>query len=196
MTRGNNRNTIFRFGEDYQYFLELIKKYKAEHPFDLYHYCLMPSHIHLLVQTKKALDFSIFIKRLNLAYLHHYKREYGWIGHFWQGRYKSKAVGKDAYFIQCGKYIELNPVRAGIVKEPENYQYSSYRYYSEGVPDHIITPDFIFEDMGKNDSERQRRYRELVIDQVVKESYNKDVWGGDQQRYREKDKVNRKLNKV
>ena len=105
MTRGNNKNIVFRCHEDYLYFLELISRYKLEHSFDLYHYCLMPNHVHLLVKTNKASDFSTFMKKLNLAYFHHFRQEYGWIGHFWQDRYKSQAVGKDAYFIQCGKYI-------------------------------------------------------------------------------------------
>ena len=115
MTRGNNRNVVFRANEDYYYFLELVTKYKQEHPFDLYHYCLMPNHTHLLVQTRKANDFSLFMKRLNLAYFHHYRQLYNWVGHFWQDRYKSQPVGKDAYFTQCGKYIELNPTKPSII---------------------------------------------------------------------------------
>jgi len=118
MDRGNNRNIVFKEKEDYFYYLELINKYKKEHPFNLYHYCLMPNHVHFLVQTKKAKDFSIFMKKLNLSYYHHFKKKYGWTGHFWQNRFKSKPVGKDEYFIQCGKYIELNPIRANITKDP------------------------------------------------------------------------------
>ena len=76
----------------------------------------MPNHTHMQIKTKSASDFAIFMKKLNLAYFHHYKREYDWVGHFWQDRYKSQPIGKDEYFIQCGKYIELNAVRAGIVK--------------------------------------------------------------------------------
>ena len=193
MTRGNNRNIVFKSDEDYQYYLELVSKYKIDHPFDLYHYCLMPNHTHFLIQTKKALDFSIFMKKLNLAYFHHYKREYGWVGHFWQDRYKSQAVGKDAYFIQCGKYIELNPVRASIVENPEDYKYSSYNYYAEGKPNHLITPDFMYEEMSKDGTERQIRYKELIVDQIIEESYSKNTWGSTWQRYREQDKINRKL---
>jgi len=133
------------------------------------------------------------MKKLNLAYFHHYRREYGWVGHFWQDRYKSQAVGKDAYFVQCGKYIELNPVRANIVEKPEDHRYSSYQYYSEGKPDHLITTDFIYEVMGKDDIWRQRQYKQLVVDQVIEESYNKVAWGSDYQRYKEKEKIDRKL---
>ena len=195
MTRGNNRNIVFRSDTDYQYFLELIIKYKTEHPFDLYHYCLMPNHTHFLIQTKNALDFSIFMKKLNLAYFHHYRQEYGWIGHFWQDRYKSQPVGKDSYFVQCGKYIELNPVRANLVEKPEDYRYSSYKYYAQGILNKLITPDFIYEEMGKTCAKRQEQYKKLIIDQIIQESYNQGAWGSDYQRYKEAEKVNRKLKK-
>jgi putative transposase len=155
----------------------------------------MPSHTHFLVQTKKALDFSIFMKKINLAYFHHYRQEYGWVGHFWQDRYKSQTIGKDAYFIQCGKYIELNPIRAKIVGKPEDYMYSSYNYYSKGEKDGLITPDFMYEEIGKNDIERQSRYQKLVIDKIIEESYRKNTWGSDYQRYKEKEKIDRKLKK-
>lgn len=195
MARGNNKNIIFKSESDYLYFLDLIIKYKFEHPFDLYHYCLMPSHIHFLIQTKKAFDFSIFMKKISLAYFYHYKKEYGWIGHFWQDRYKSQAVGKDAYFIQCGKYIELNPVRKGIVERPEDYRYSSYQYYSKGRKNLLITPDFMYEETGNNLLNRQEYYRKLIVDQIIEESFSKKVWGNDYQRYKETEKIDRKLKK-
>jgi putative transposase len=156
----------------------------------------MSNHVHFQIQTKKALDFLKFMQKSNLAYFHHYNREYSWVGHFWQDRFKSQAIGKDAYFIQCGKYIELNPVRAKIVKNPEDYKYSSYRYYAEGKPDHLITPDFMYEEMCKDSIERQAEYKKLFIDKIVEESYDKNVWGSDRQRYREQDKMNRKVKKV
>lgn len=195
MTRGNNRNVVFRSDEDYQYYLSLIAKYKIEHPFELYHYCLMPNHTHFLIQTKKAADFSTFMKKLNLAYFHHFNKEYGWVGHFWQDRYKSQAVGKDAYFIQCGKYIELNPVRAHLVEKPEEYQYSSYRFYANGKTDRLITPDFIYEGLGHGEHEKQTQYQDLVVDQSIEDSYKKKAWGSDYQRYKEIEKVDRKMKK-
>jgi len=196
MTRGNNRNVVFKSDEDFQYYLSLVAKYKIEHPFDLYHYCLMPNHTHFLIQTKKAADFSVFMKKLNLAYFHHFNQEYGWIGHFWQDRYKSQAVGKDAYFIQCGKYIELNPVRAKIVEKPEDYQYSSYKFYTEGKTNHLITPDFIYEELGHSETEKQKQYQDLVVGQEIEDSYRKNAWGSSRQQYQERQKVSRKNKKA
>ncbi len=196
ITRGNNKNIIFRKHEDYLYFLNLIKKYKKNHPFDLYHYCLMPNHVHFLVKTKDSYLFSSFMKKLNLSYYHYFKEEYGWAGHFWQGRYKSQPVGKDKYFLQCGKYIELNPVRACIVDNPGDYKYSSYNYYIKEEENSIITKDPFYKFFGNNKQERQKRYKEIYIDEIVKDSYSKSVWGGSIQKQRESQKIKRKLKKA
>ncbi|TSC92595.1 MAG: putative transposase [Candidatus Berkelbacteria bacterium Licking1014_7] len=189
MTRGNNRNIVFKYDDDYHYYLDLIKKYKSDHSFDLYHYTLMSNHTHFLIKTKSALDFATFMKKLNLAYFYYYKQHYGWIGHFWQGRYKSKPVGKDSYFIQAGKYIELNPVRKNIVKKSEDYHFSSFRYYGLGEKNDLITPDFIYQSLGKNKIERQNSYRKLIIDEMVVKSYNRSVWGSASQAKNEQNKI-------
>lgn len=193
MTRGNNRHRIFECAKDYLYYLDLAARYKLDHPFDLYHYCLMPNHIHLQIQTRSIQDFATFMKRLNLAYFHHYRQEYGWAGHFWQGRYKSQPIGKDSYFIQTGKYIELNPIRSGLVKDLKIYPWSSYRYYAMGEKNALITQDMFYQDLGRNNIQRQKSYKNLVIDTALADSYLKTVWGSNIQRYREQQKINRKL---
>lgn len=195
MTRGNNKNKVFKRDEDYQYYLNLIQKYKNELPFDLFHYCLMPTHVHQLIRTKKAEDFSTYMKKINLAYFHYYRRRYGWVGHFWQDRFKSQPVGKDEYFIQCGKYIELNPARKGLIDDPENYPYSSYRFYTSGVADQLITADIFYESMGNDRYTRQKTYRDLVISDLITSSYSQKVWGSEHQRYNEGRKIQHNLSK-
>jgi putative transposase len=195
ITRGNNRHDVFENDDDYMYFLDLIKRFKTEHPFDLFHYCLMSNHVHMLVKTNKDSDFSTFMKRLNLAYFHHYRNSYGWIGHFWQDRFKSQAVGKDEYFIQCGKYIELNPVRAGIVDTPEKYRYSSFGHYAEGKISLLITDNLFYETLGSTSIDRQKAYRELAINEIIENSYAKNVWGTAGQRYQETRKSKYNINK-
>lgn len=190
MTRGNNRNEIFKSQTDYFYYLKLLRRFKDELDFDLYHYCLMPNHVHLLIQTKKSNDFSLFMKKINLAYFHHFRQEYGWVGHFWQDRFKSQPVGKDNYFIQCGKYIELNPVRKGLTKKPEEWRFSSYNFYVDGAKNNLLTEDFLYRDIGKNTEERKKKYRGMVISEIVLDDYKKNVWGSPNQRYNEKHKEN------
>ncbi len=194
-TRGNNKNNIFKENNDYLFYLNLIKKYKKKTSLNIYHYCLMPNHTHFLIRTGDASSFSSFMKNLNLAYCYYFKKKYSWVGHFWQGRYNSQSVGKDEYFLQCGKYIELNPVRARIVEDPKDYPYSSYSYYAEGKDDDIITEDFFYKDLGSNDKERKKEYRDILINEIINESYNKSVWGSNIQRYREYQKKKRKLKK-
>jgi len=166
MCRGNNGNDVFCSPLDYLKYLELIARFKSDHPFELFHYCLMTNHIHLLIRTQNGADFSIFMKKLNLAYFKYYQKEYGWSGHFWQDRFKSKLITKDIYMVQCGKYIELNPVRANIVENPEEYIWSSYSYYALGKESHLITRDIFYDELGKSDEDRQKIYTEMVVDEI------------------------------
>jgi len=189
MTRGNNKNIVFRVAKDYERYLELLARFKRELAFDLYHYCLMPNHVHLLVRTTQAQDFSLFMKKINLSYFRYYKQKYQWVGHFWQDRYKSQPVGKDDYFIQCGKYIELNPVRAGLVEDPGDYQFSSYRYYCQGQLNPLLTNDIFYDQLGVSAAEKREAYRRLVVGDLVTASYQKSSWGSEQQRYNENKKT-------
>ena len=170
MNRGNNGAHIFTCDEDYTYYIEKLSNLKAEHPFDLYHYCLMGTHTHMLIKTQKETDFSIFSKRLNLSYANYFKRNYGCLGHFWQGRFKSQLISNDIYFMQCGKYIELNPIRAGLVADPSKYKWSSYSHYVLGWKNSIITDDIFYLDYGHDDKERQKNYQELIVAEAVVDS--------------------------
>lgn len=195
MTRGNNKTVVFRDDADYDYFLELIAKYKEKHPFDLYHYCLMPNHVHFQVKTKNASDFAVFMKKINLAYFHHYRQKYGWTGHLWQGRYKSQPIGKDAYFIQCGKYIEINPARKKLAQNPRDYFYSSHNYYAFGEPNVLITEDIFYNDLGKTKKERQKAYQKLIIGDIIIKNYKDAVWGDADQQHNEKGKIRYHISK-
>lgn len=174
MNRGNNHMPIFTCDEDYSFYLKKFAELKLEHPFDLCHYCLMGTHIHLLVKLDKGSDFSNFSKRLNLSYSSYYQRNYGFSGHFWQGRFKSQLISNDPYFIQCGKYIELNPVKANIVADPEDYPWSSYNFYSQGNKDPLITEDVFYLEMGQSEEEKRRRYEKMVVDTIIEQFMDKN----------------------
>ena len=174
MNRGNNHMPIFTCDDDYKFYLKKLTELKLEHPFDLYHYCLMGTHLHLLVKIKKESDFSNFSKRLNLSYSSYYQRNYGFSGHFWQGRYKSQLISNDPYFIQCGKYIELNPVKASIIDKPEEYPWSSYCAYALGKQNSLLTEDIFYAELGQSSEERQNRYKDMVIDLAITEYMDKN----------------------
>lgn len=189
MTRGNNKNVVFKDETDFQKYLDLVIELKEKHQFDIFHYCLMPNHTHFLIKTEKISDFSTFMKKLNLKYFFYFKKKYGWVGHFWQDRFKSQPIGKDSYFVQCGKYIELNPVRAGIVNKPEDYEFSSFKYYSEGRNNRLITIDLFYLQLGKTNFERQSNYKEMMVGEAVLKTYKKRAWGSEEQRYNEHRKI-------
>lgn len=174
LTRGNNQQRVFKDREDFQAYKKILKQLKNEQPFKLYHYCLMSNHIHLIVETNKMTELSKAMKRLNLFYYNHYRKRYGYVGHFWQGRFKSLLIEKDEYLLACGLYIERNAVRAKIVTSPEKYPYSSYNYYAYGNGDDIIDRDICYNELGRNDKEKQAAYRKLMLDE--KKGINNNIF--------------------
>jgi len=163
LARGNNKQWVFKNESDFKYYLDILKQLKKEQPFLLYHYILMNNHVHLLIETNQKTELSKLMKRINLLYYNHYKRKYNYAGHFWQGRFKSILVSKDEYLLACGLYIERNPIRAGLVKKAEDYPYSSFKYYAYGDSDGLIDRDPFYDNLGKNNSERQKEYQRLIL---------------------------------
>jgi putative transposase len=162
LTRGNNRQRVFHDDKDYKVYLNTVRQYKPENKIRFYHYCLMPNHVHLIVEITHESNLSRFMKQLNLGYMFYYKKRYSYNGHLWQGRYKSLIISRDEYLMACARYIELNPVKAGIVKNPKEYQYSSYNTYAYGENNDIINYNPIYLEWGKTSKERQLRYREDI----------------------------------
>jgi len=163
--RGNNRMQTFSGDQDFLAYLELVKKYKQKFPLLLFHYCLMPNHIHLLLKLIHAEDLKKFIQGLSQSYSNYYRRAYGYTGHVWQGRYKSFHIEKDSYLLECGRYIERNPVRAGLVKDPTEWSWSSYHSYAHGEADPLLDPYDFYLDFGDTYSTRQGNYRQYVLEE-------------------------------
>lgn len=124
----------------------------------------MDNHSHLMVWLNNDSRISRFMKQLNLTYFSYYKNKYGYSGHLWQGRFKSNIVDTDCYLLQCGKYIELNPVRAGIVNLPEQYKFSSYRCYAEEEFDSIVSFNPAYLALSDYPEKRRKQYVEFVLD--------------------------------
>jgi len=155
MCRGNNKQNIFNNDSDKLYYWRLLDGLKDENKINIFHYCIMNNHVHLIVWVSCASKLSKFMKQVNLSYFNYYKKLYGYWGHIWQGRYKSNIIETDSYLLHCGKYIELNPVRAGIVTQPCEYAFSSYKHYSLGYPDALISDSPIFLGLADNPSKRR-----------------------------------------
>lgn len=160
--RGNNRIPIFLKEDDYLFFLELIQEAKAKYPCRLYSYCLMANHFHLLIEpVEEKENISLLIKLLGAKYVRYFNKKYKRSGTLWEGRFRGSLVDKEAYFLVCLRYIEMNPIRANITRYPELYPWSSYRFRAFGEKSNILDLDPWYDSLGYNLEERQVRYRQF-----------------------------------
>ncbi|MBR0159785.1 MAG: transposase [Oscillospiraceae bacterium] len=157
--RGINRQQIFEDNEDYDRFLFLLKQYRETSGYQLYAYCLMPNHIHLLIKEGTE-DLGQAFRRIGASFVYWYNLKYDRTGHLFQDRYKSEAVEDDAYLLTVIRYIHRNPVKAGLCQEPEEYRYSSLADY-ESNP--LIDSAPIF---GMLDREEFYRYQHIRNDDL------------------------------
>ncbi|PIU41760.1 MAG: hypothetical protein COS99_03830 [Candidatus Omnitrophica bacterium CG07_land_8_20_14_0_80_42_15] len=126
ITRGNQRQLVFKDLKDYQEYLDRLRKYKKKYDFLLYGYCLMPNHVHMVGEITPASNLSAFMRALLRSYTAYFNRKYKKEGHLWQGRFKSKIIIKDRYLFDCINYIEANPIKANMVNNIHEYKWSSY----------------------------------------------------------------------
>ncbi|MDD5432368.1 MAG: transposase [Candidatus Omnitrophica bacterium] len=170
--RGNNKNNVFHCDNDKLRYYSLLNELKNENKIDILHYCLMDNHVHLILNLKPESKLSRFMKQLNLTYFYYYSKLYDYCGHLWQDRFKSNIIEVDSYLLQCGKYIELNPVRAGVVSHPAEYRFSSYNCYAKGKPDSLITLSPAYLGLSDSATSRQKQFIDFVIDGSI---INSDV---------------------
>ncbi|MFQ5455303.1 MAG: transposase [Nitrospirota bacterium] len=170
INRGNNRQEVFKKEEDHKRYIELLGRYKERYGFKIYSYVLMNNHIHLLIEVGDKGSISKIMQGITLAHTRYYNLKYKASGHVWQGRFKSSIVGEERYLLAISRYIELNPVRARIVKDPGDYIWSSYTFHAYGKENPLIDEHIFYELLGKTLQERQREYREFVKEGIGDES--------------------------
>lgn len=134
MNRGVNRQAIFADDRDREYFSQTVTEYKEICGARVYHWAWMGNHYHLLVEVIYK-NLRTFVGGLQQVYAQYHHARHRSCGIFWQGRFKSKPVEVGAYLVSCGRYIERNPVRAGLVTEAWDYSWSSAAVYVNGVDD-------------------------------------------------------------
>jgi putative transposase len=162
MNRGHNRETVFADAADFRYFLDLLGRYRQRFAVRIYHYCLMSNHFHLLVQLPDPERLSALVAGLLRAYVHYFNRRYAFVGHLWQGRFKSPAIEAEPYLLSCGRYIERNPLEAGLVAAPCDYAWSSCRAYVLGESNELLSANCWYESLGESAALRQRRWLEFL----------------------------------
>jgi len=123
INRGVNRSHIFEETQDYEMFLKILCKACTAYRAVVHDYCLMSNHFHLLVETELD-NLSLFMKHINSNYAIYFNKKYGRSGHFWQGRFYSRYLTDDAYYYTLIRYIEQNPIAAGLTKEIGKYPYT------------------------------------------------------------------------
>ncbi len=163
ITRGNNRQSLFRKVEDFDYYLELIQLLKEEYLFELYHYCLMTNHTHLLIKFFDEEALQKLMQRINLTYAKYYRRQYHYHGHVFQDRFKSFPIESESYLLECGRYIERNSLKAKMVQDLKDYPYSSYCYYAYDQEGPVLTPNPLYLELSSDPSTRQLKYREYLL---------------------------------
>ncbi|MFH1479256.1 MAG: transposase [Candidatus Omnitrophota bacterium] len=159
--RGNNRQKIFFCDGDYRYFVSLIEEAKKKYECKLYSYVLMPNHIHFLLEVYQNPEhLAKYIKLIAQKYTQYINRTHKRTGTLWEGRFRSSLISRDNYLLACNRYIEMNPVRAKIVKDPKDYSWSSYRSkIGEGDGEALIDLDPLYMDLGKDTIARQKNYQ-------------------------------------
>ena len=165
MQRGNNRQACFLEPEDYLFYLELWRKLARRYGVAVHGYVLMTNHIHFLVTPETDTSISRTMKDVGSRYAQHINKTHRRTGTLWEGRHRASLVQSERYLLTCMRYIELNPVRAGMVSRPEEYGWSSYHSNGRGDTG-WLTPHDEYRRLGATNEERCGAYRELFAAQL------------------------------
>lgn len=157
--RGINRQTIFEDEKDCEKFIETLQKYKGSCGYELYAYCLMSNHLHLLLKEGRE-PLEQVMRRICGSYVYWYNRKYDRIGNLFQDRYKSEPVENEAYFLVVLRYIFQNPVKAGMVVTVEDYKWSNYKEYI--IKNRMTDVNFVFDIFNKNRELATKSFIEFI----------------------------------
>lgn len=162
IVRGMNKRRLFHEREDYGCFFDLVYEYAREEGIEVYHYCLMTNHAHFLLKTMELKHLSRFAHYVQRRYAYSYCKKYKKCGSVFQRGYRSFCVDKDSYLLECGRYIERNPVRAKIVGHPGDYLYTSYRFYAQGEKNDLLTASPAYLGLSPLPVKRESMYDDYV----------------------------------
>jgi putative transposase len=159
--RGNNRGDIFRCVSDYEVFLQALREATLLHPIKIHTYALLTNHIHLMVTPESAEALSAAMQSLGRRYVRFFNDRYGRTGTLFEGRFRSFEIDSEDYWFSCARYVEWNPVRAGLASMPEAYRWSSYSTHAFGNENPVISPHWLYLRLGDTPEERQSSWRGL-----------------------------------
>jgi putative transposase len=159
--RGNNRQAIFLDDNDYQIYLDWLADAAGNYGCLVHAYVLMTNHVHLLLTPNGDESISTTLQALGRRFVPYVNRSHGRTGTLWEGRFKASLIQEERYLLACYRYIEMNPIRARMVKKPEDYRWSSYRANAFGEHDSLVTPHELYLALGATVEKRQTAYRDL-----------------------------------
>lgn len=165
--RGNNREAIFCANEDYTFYREKLHVAAARHDCQIHAYVLMTNHVHLLITPQHPGAIGKLMQMLGRYYVQYFNYHYKRTGTLWEGRYKATLIDTETYLLTCMRYIELNPVRAGMVAHPVDYSWSSYHGNATGQVDELLTPQCEYRRLGRTPKDRHVAYRQLFRDRIA-----------------------------
>jgi len=159
--RGNDRRPCFRDDTDRASYLAMLLYASERVRCDVHAYVLMTNHVHLLVTAREASAPARMMQALGTNYVRNFNERHGRTGTLWEGRYRSSLIDSERYFLQCSRYVETNPVRAGMVNSPGEYWWSSFRSNADGWPDALVRRHAVYLALGRSASARREAYRAL-----------------------------------
>ena len=159
--RGNNRAVCFHAEEDYRRYLDDLAEQSRRFGCAIHAYVLMTNHVHLLLTPQKTDSAGQMMKHLGQRYVQYVNRAYRRSGTLWEGRFRSCLTQSEDYVLACYRYIELNPVRAGMVRHPRDYRWSSFHANGDGKQDALVSPHEQYMGLGRNEAARRQAYRAL-----------------------------------
>jgi putative transposase len=160
--RGNNRSACFHRESDYLVYLDHLRELSHRHGCEIHAYCLMTNHVHLLATPQSANACALLMKNLGQRYVQYVNRSRERTGTLWEGRFRSCIAQSDRYVLACYRYIELNPVRAGMVERAGDYRWSSHRSNAGGARDTWLAPHPDYLALGTDEEARRAAYLALV----------------------------------
>ncbi|MEO8496777.1 MAG: transposase [Planctomycetota bacterium] len=161
MNRGNNRQKVFDQDGDYQAFLKAMLDLKQRKPFELYGFCLMSNHFHLLIRPQQH-NISHLMQSLLVSHTQRYHKNRRSLGHVWQGRFKSPVIQDDDHLLTVLRYVEANPVRAEMVEHASEYRWSSFSDHATGETNELLSVCRPYEELSPYPVVRLRRWDAYV----------------------------------
>lgn len=161
IVRGNNRQAIFHDDDDRTSFKWILREACTANQLAVHAYVMMTNHVHLIATPAQAEGLSRVMQAVGRQYVRRFNHRHGRSGTLWEGRYRASLIQGDRHLLACQRYVEMNPVRAGMVERPEQYAWSSHRHHLGLVSDPLVSPHSVYWALGNTPFERELAYRGL-----------------------------------